>query len=509
METVSKQLQALDEVGQQRDLAWNSLVWSTYEYVSKTDDEGVFSFRTLGDPALLFGQGLFLATITGTSGFCDIDVDVSYDITTAKYELLIEGYNQNPTCSLIKANLLQKQTFQGPPPPDLSFEIDMYAYTMAAAMNLGVMDLSNMVQMKDSSFPIANDDDFGSADDGGDDDDDDGDDFYSGISEAPTEAPTETPTEAPTEAPTETPTESPTEAPTVTSTVAPTAPTEAPTAAPTAPTEAPTAAPSATPTEAPTVVPTVAPTAACVVTDPGFLGDGYCDWDDPDPNYNTAACQFDGGDCCETSCLAGAFPADCGSNGYNCQDPSSSRRLDIDAVTLKQKQAKVTRMSANARKIANAARELGIKKHVRGPGTARGRVVKTPAGEIKIETDVAFDFQRVVKKMNSKTVRPVRPKSAPADRQTKEELIAYTHSKVDFGFIERFNSRHRREMAETKLSGGDGRMLEGFNASAGDVMSAYYSPHYVGMEPVYWYVQTVSSLGLVFVWFGRSITAFV
>jgi len=177
LDAASFALQSLDEIGKERDLAWNSLAWTTFEYLSKVEGEGVFSLRTLGDPALLYGQGLFMAAITGTSGYCDEKVEVAYDLTTAKYTLSLEGYNRNATCKdLITASLLQKETFSGPPPPDLSFQIDMYAYTMAASMNMGIMDLSNMVQMKDSSFPVDSDDDFGGEDDD-DNYDDDGDDF--------------------------------------------------------------------------------------------------------------------------------------------------------------------------------------------------------------------------------------------------------------------------------------------------------------------------------------------
>ena len=90
--------------------------------------------------------------------------------------------------------------------------------------------------------------------------------------------------------------------------------------------------------------------------------------------------------------------------------------------------------------------------------------------------------------MNSRVVKPSAPdpelQHERANRRRREELVAQTHAKVDFGFINRFNARHRREMADADSS--RGRRLQGFNASDGDIMYAYYSPHYVGMEPVYW-----------------------
>ncbi len=55
-----------------------------------------------------------------------------------------------------------------------------------------------------------------------------------------------------------------------------------------------------------------------------FLGDGWCD-DDDDGNgnvtsFNSAACRYDGGDCCQETCV-GLL---CGQNGWSCRDPSRS-----------------------------------------------------------------------------------------------------------------------------------------------------------------------------------------
>ncbi|CAN0112687.1 unnamed protein product, partial [Hapterophycus canaliculatus] len=47
-----------------------------------------------------------------------------------------------------------------------------------------------------------------------------------------------------------------------------------------------------------------------------WLGDGICD-----DSQNNAGCRYDGGDCCECTCFDGShFP--CGSNGFDCLDPS-------------------------------------------------------------------------------------------------------------------------------------------------------------------------------------------
>lgn len=57
------------------------------------------------------------------------------------------------------------------------------------------------------------------------------------------------------------------------------------------------------------------PYANCDVFDFDRVGDGYCD---RDLEYNNGECGFDGGDCCESTCVGWL----CGSNGYDCRDPA-------------------------------------------------------------------------------------------------------------------------------------------------------------------------------------------
>jgi hypothetical protein len=63
----------------------------------------------------------------------------------------------------------------------------------------------------------------------------------------------------------------------------------------------------------------------CNVTEPCWVGDGWCD--DNVPGYNTEECGHDGGDCCKESCEMNTthhlFP--CGVNAYVCSDPVYQR----------------------------------------------------------------------------------------------------------------------------------------------------------------------------------------
>lgn len=56
--------------------------------------------------------------------------------------------------------------------------------------------------------------------------------------------------------------------------------------------------------------------AECDVPFPQFVGDGYCD----NGPYNTAACNYDNGDCCEETCVDAQYA--CGYTAFNCTDPA-------------------------------------------------------------------------------------------------------------------------------------------------------------------------------------------
>ena len=58
----------------------------------------------------------------------------------------------------------------------------------------------------------------------------------------------------------------------------------------------------------------------CAVPETSWLNDGYCDTLD-ESGYNTEVCGWDGGDCCYDTCEDGLYS--CGVIGYYCRDPDS------------------------------------------------------------------------------------------------------------------------------------------------------------------------------------------
>ena len=96
---------------------------------------------------------------------------------------------------------------------------------------------------------------------------------------------------------------------------------------------------------------------ACAATNYSFLGDGWCDYDTvgsdkvfdlgnlparpSSSEYNNAACQFDGGDCCADTCRDGPVYA-CGkyshappnARAFSCLDPKHSKtRATVKILT--------------------------------------------------------------------------------------------------------------------------------------------------------------------------------
>ena len=62
----------------------------------------------------------------------------------------------------------------------------------------------------------------------------------------------------------------------------------------------------------------------CAVENASWVGDGFCD---AEGGYNTAACSWDGGDCCESTCTLGDVNRtyQCGVHvGYTCEDPNAT-----------------------------------------------------------------------------------------------------------------------------------------------------------------------------------------
>jgi hypothetical protein len=74
------------------------------------------------------------------------------------------------------------------------------------------------------------------------------------------------------------------------------------------------------------VIACVEPLPPCLAEITWYLGDGWCDSHEGDL-YNTLGCDWDGGDCCEGTCVDTTRNT-CGVTGYHCKDPDAADYLD-------------------------------------------------------------------------------------------------------------------------------------------------------------------------------------
>jgi len=380
IDSTAASLEVLDQHSKERDLAWNSIVWSTFDYLVKASGEGIFSIKTLGDPLLLFGEGLFMATVTGNSGYCDVDIEVDFDSSAGRYTFFIENYNTDPTCpNLLNPSNLQKETLFGPPPPDLKFDIDMYAYTMAVAINLGILDFENLVQMSDSSVAEGSDDDFSD------------DDYY-------------------------------------------------------------------------------------------YYGDDATDDSDDATDDDTTDDDATDDDATESTTVGSvSFTIFGNSDDIPTDAPSTTERK----LTTGSHRAHSSRKSLNTRLLEQAASEVGLKSKS-ASSKPKGRLLQDDNGQYNVDFGPIYDFKRVVQRLNRKT-KPLNPPVKEVKSSHHEaDLVTNTYKKVDFDFIRAFNQHHREHQHENMRKLEEKENNLGINTTAGDILFAYYSPQYVGMDPVYW-----------------------
>ena len=116
----------------------------------------------------------------------------------------------------------------------------------------------------------------------------------------------------------------------------------------------------------------------CTVGHPEYIEDGWCDGAD-DATYISAACKFDGGDCCEHSCRGPL----CGQNGFgHCPDEALAdpEAPDSDSAGRRMQENKATEPFPQQR------RRISV-----GSGVGRLDVVGSVVGSCGTELNACFD----------------------------------------------------------------------------------------------------------------------
>eukprot|EP01041_Mallomonas_annulata_P006613 gene6613-13390_t len=113
--------------------------------------------------------------------------------------------------------------------------------------------------------------------------------------------------------------------------------------------------------ESPVTVPTKSPTL-CNVTNPSWVGDHYCDGATPG-DYNTAACNYDGGDCCEQTC--GGYSS-CGTSSYPylCLDPNYIISYSPTKAPVPKPSPSPTTVPSKSPTLCNVPNSLWVGDHI-------------------------------------------------------------------------------------------------------------------------------------------------
>ena len=135
--------------------------------------------------------------------------------------------------------------------------------------------------------------------------------------------------------------------------------------------------------------------SACTVSAPSFLGDGYCDDKLDSEVYNTEACAWDGGDCCEATCTGCGDEVDF---PEVCRDPSQQTTsttatpvaITTTTTTATRKHTASTRQAVMTTSTVKAQTTTRPPSHIRITTTTK-RTVRPPATTSLFNADLTGD----------------------------------------------------------------------------------------------------------------------
>jgi hypothetical protein len=151
--------------GAGRDLAWNVLAWSTFGFISSSDDEGLFTLRPLVQPRVVFDQALLLGALGSSAGHCKADNSLVFAPETASFLFTVRGVSRNGTCGAI----INPEHFEAIPSSDaaragtgavgtgsgsvdVSMRFDARSLVAAAAVNAGLLGRDELVRIPNAGL---------------------------------------------------------------------------------------------------------------------------------------------------------------------------------------------------------------------------------------------------------------------------------------------------------------------------------------------------------------------
>ena len=148
-----KKLKGLSEIGAERSLHWNLILWATFTDTQYLSNGGRYVFKLEGDVQTLFNKPKILAGMaTKSTGYCEIEAtSARYDLGSQSFVLKIEDYFtssgvENGKCpqafdpvsfGIQNASITTVIN-------DLEIQFDMQAVSVALAINMGQIEMSEL-----------------------------------------------------------------------------------------------------------------------------------------------------------------------------------------------------------------------------------------------------------------------------------------------------------------------------------------------------------------------------
>jgi len=148
-------LAELGERGSSRNLAWNVLAWSTFGFSTSSTELGAFNFQSLVHPSVVFDQPVLLGALGGSRGHCRAKQSVSFSPETVSYVLTVEDIPINGSCgSMLKPDRFDTSSASSEGAVDVTMRFDMHSFTLAAALNAGLIGLDSLVMLPGVDLPV-------------------------------------------------------------------------------------------------------------------------------------------------------------------------------------------------------------------------------------------------------------------------------------------------------------------------------------------------------------------
>jgi hypothetical protein len=153
MKDIASQLSTIGSKGENRDLAWNMIAWSSF--TAQNLERGFLQFYATGSTSVVFDKPIAaygLASAASQAQECNQRMDVKYSAATTNLDVTInlcdsdDGCPDNP-CPDVLAPQAMGYDIYSSSSTTLDLSVNMQAVSTALAVNLGMTKLNHLVMV--------------------------------------------------------------------------------------------------------------------------------------------------------------------------------------------------------------------------------------------------------------------------------------------------------------------------------------------------------------------------